>query len=103
MYNINQFCANEKTTKHFFTTPAVQFIMFNYIDADFKEMIKCLDAGLNLKQFEQNNNYDYYHEVSALENLDLEKSKRGKVRSRLTILKKYEESLEKKKAKKKRK
>ena len=103
IYNINQFCANEKTTKHFFTTPAVQFIMFNYIDADFKEMIKCLDAGLNLKKIEQNNNDDYYHLVIELENLELEKSKRGKVRSRLTILKKYEESLEKKKAKKKRK
>jgi hypothetical protein len=66
-------------------------------------MIKCLDAGLNLKQFEQNNDDDYYHVVSALENLELERSKRGKVQSRLNILKKYEESLEKKKAKKKRK
>lgn len=103
MYNINQFCANEKTTKHFFTTPAVQFIMFNYIEADFKEMLKCLDAGLNLKRFEQNNNDDYYRVISALEDLELKKRKRGKVRSRLTILKKYEESLEKKKAKKKRK
>ena len=60
--------------------------MFNYIDADFKEMVKCLAAGLNLKQFEQNNNDDYYHVVSALENLELEKGKRGKVRSRLNIL-----------------
>ena len=102
-YNINQFCVNEKTTKRYFTTPAVQFIMFNYIDADFKEMVKCLDAGLNLKQFEQNNNDDYYRIVSALENLELEKGKRGKVRSRLNILKKYEEELEKKKAKKKKK
>ena len=102
-YNINQFCVNEKTTKRYFTTPAVQFIMFNYIDADFKEMVKCLDAGLNLKQFEQNNNDDYYRVVSALENLELKKGKRGKVRSRLNILKKYEEELEKKKAKKKKK
>jgi hypothetical protein len=35
--------------------------------------------------------------------LELEKGKRGKVRSRLNILKKYEEELEKKKAKKKKK
>jgi len=73
--------------------------MFNYIEADFKEMIKCLDAGLNLKQFEQNNDDDYYHVVSALENLELKKSKRGKVRSRLAILKQYEESLAQKKTK----
>lgn len=72
-------------------------------ETDDKEMLKCLDAGLNLKQFEQNNNDNYYHVVSTLENLELKKSKRGKVRSRLNILKKYEESLEKKKAKKKKK
>ena len=38
--------------------------MLNYIDADFKEMVKCLDAGLNLKQFEQNNDDDYYADMA---------------------------------------
>ena len=106
-YGINQFCANEKTTKHFFTTPAVQFIMLDYNQSTFKDMLNNLNAGLNLKQFEQNNEDDFYRTVSALEDLEYKngKGKRGKVRSRLTILKKYEESLvqKKTKAKKKRK
>lgn len=94
-YVINRFCVNAEDTTHWFTTPQTQFVMEEFDKKSFKKMLKILAAGLELKQYKQDNSDDYYDEFHDMQRM-VDRSKRT-LSKRIKIVQEYEESKKKKK------
>lgn len=96
-YVINRFCVNAEDTKHWFTTPQTQFVMEEYKQKPFKKMLKILAAGLELKQYKQDNSDDYYSRFHELKRFEGRSTRSATLAKRVKIVQKYEESKKKKK------
>ena len=96
-YVINRFCVNAEDTKHWFTTPQTQFVMEEYSQKPFKKMLKILAAGLELKQYKQDNSDDYYSRFHDLQRFEDRSTRSATLAKRVKIVQKYEESKKKKK------
>lgn len=94
-YGFNRFCANKEDTRHFYTTPQTQFIMEQFDPKNFNAFIDILRAGLELKQYTQDNSDDYHDILRDLYHMDDmdDRRKHSTLKGRLQVIKKYEAKL----------
>lgn len=91
-YGFNRFCANKEDTRHFYTTPQTQFIMEQFDPKNFNAFIDILRAGLELRQYTQDNSDDYHDVLRDLYDMD-DRRKHSTLKGRLQVIKKYEAKL----------
>ena len=71
--------------------------MEEYSQKPFKKMLKILAAGLELKQYKQDNSDDYYSRFHDLQRIEDRSEKSATLAKRVKIVQKYDESKKKKK------
>ena len=66
--------------------------MEEYSQKPFKKMLKILAAGLDLKQYKQDNSDDYYSRFHDLQRIKHRSKNSATLAKRVKIVQKYEES-----------